>query len=168
MIKTLQQNIFLFILLVLLQVGVLNNIQLGSYLNPYMYVLFILLLPINTPNWLVLVVSFILGLIIDMFADTIGMHASATVFMGFLRPLILQAITNRDNYDSGTSPRIHYFGFFWFLKYTLVLVFSHHLFLFTVEMFNFHSFHLVLWRTVLSTLFTSLLVILSQYVIYRK
>jgi len=168
MIKTLQQNIFLFILLVLLQVGVLNNIQLGSYLNPYMYVLFILLLPINTPNWLVLVVSFILGLIIDMFADTIGMHASATVFMGFLRPLVLQAITNRDNYDSGTSPRIHYFGFFWFLKYTLVLVFSHHLFLFTVEMFNFYSFHLVLWRTVLSTLFTSLLVILSQYVIYRK
>lgn len=168
MIKVIQQYSFLFVLMVLLQVGVLNNIQLTNYLNPYLYVLFILLLPLNTPNWLILIVSFAMGLIIDMFSDTLGMHASASVFMGFIRPILLQAITSRDSYEAGTSPRIHNFGFIWFLKYSLILVFIHHLFLFTVEMFGFHSFHLVLWRTVLSTFFTTFLVILSQYLIYRK
>ncbi len=168
MIKLLPRNIFRFIFLILLQVWVLNNIQFSGFINPYMYVLFILLLPFETPGWLVLVLSFFLGLSIDMFTDTIGMHTSASVFMGFLRSFVLQGIAPRDGYETGTFPRIYYYGFTWFLKYSVLLVFLHHLFLFSVEAFTFTNYHLVLLRTILSTIFTSILILLSQYLIFRK
>ncbi len=168
MIKVLPRNIFRFVFLVLLQVWVLNNIQFSGFINPYMYVLFILLLPFETPTWLVLVISFALGLSVDMFCDTIGMHAAASVFMGFLRPFVLQAISPRDGFETGTYPRVLYYGVVWFLKYSLLLVFAHHIFLFVIEVFKFDNFHLILWRTVLSTIFTVFLIILSQFVMFRK
>lgn len=168
MIKVLPRNIIRFIFLILLQVWVLNNIQFSGFINPYLYVLFILLLPFETPGWLVLILSFFLGVTVDMFTDTIGMHASASVFMGFLRSFVLQSISPRDGYESGTYPRIYYYGFIWFLKYSLLLVFLHHLFLFSIEVFNFKTFHLVLLRTILSTIFSSVLILLSQYLIFRK
>lgn len=168
MIKVIPRNIFRFIFLVLLQVLVLNNIKYSGFVNPYMYVLFILLLPFETPSWLVLVVSFFLGLSVDMFCDTIGIHASASVFMGFLRPFVLQTISPRDGFETGSFPRVYYYGVIWFLKYAVILVFAHHLFLFIVEVFKFDNFHLILWRTFLSTIFSTLAIILSQFVIFRK
>ena len=168
MIKILPRNIFRFVFLILLQVWVLNNIQFSGFINPYLYVLFILLLPFETPGWFVLILSFFLGLSVDMFTDTIGMHASASVFMGFVRSFVLQSISPRDGYEKGTFPRVHYYGIVWFIKYTLLLVFLHHLFLFTIEVFNFNTFHFVLMRTFLSTIFTSILILLSQFIIFRK
>ncbi len=168
MIKVLPRNIFRFVFLVLLQVMVLNNIQFSGYINPYMYVLFILLLPFETPKWLVLVLSFILGLSVDMFCDTLGIHASASVFMAFLRPFVLRAISPRDGFETGTYPRVSFYGVVWFLKYSLLLVFSHHLFLFVIEVFKFDNLHLILWRTALSTIFTVFLIIISQFVMFRK
>lgn len=168
MIKVLPRNILRFIVLVLLQVWVLNNIQFSGFVNPYMYVLFILLLPFETPGWMVLILSFFLGVTVDMFTDTIGMHASASVFMGFLRSYVLQSISPRDGYETGTFPRVYYYGFVWFLKYSILLVFLHHLFLFSIEVFNFKTYHLVLLRTILSTIFSSILILLSQYLIFRK
>ena len=168
MIKVIPRNIARFIFLILLQVWVLNNIQFSGYINPYMYVLFILLLPFETPGWLVLILSFFLGLSVDMFTDTIGMHASASVFMGFLRSFVLQSIAPRDGYEVGTYPRVFFYGLVWFLKYSLLLVFLHHLFLFSIEVFNFKTFHLVLFRTILSTLFTTLLILVSQFIVFRK
>ena len=75
------KNIIRFVVLVFIQVAILNNIQISGFINPYMYVLFILLLPFETPNWILLVLSFFLGLSIDIFSNTLGMHASASVFM---------------------------------------------------------------------------------------
>jgi rod shape-determining protein MreD len=147
---------------------VLNNIQFSGYINPYMYILFILLLPFETPGWLVLIFAFFLGLSIDKFSGTIGMHASASVFMAFIRPFVLQLIAPRDGYETGKLPRIYYYGIGWFLKYAFSLILLHHLFLFTIEVFNFNSYYLVLVRTILSTIFTTLLVIVSQYIIFRK
>ena len=71
------KNIFRFIILVLVQVLVLNNIQFLGYINPYIYILFILSLPVRTPRWASLLLAFVLGLTIDIFANTPGMHASA-------------------------------------------------------------------------------------------
>lgn len=168
MIKIIGRNIIRFIFLLLLQVWVLNNVQFSGYINPYMYVIFILLLPFETPKALVLILGFLLGLSIDMFTDTLGMHTAALVFTAFLRPYVLQVISPRDGYEPSSFPRVYYYGFFWFFKYTLILVFAHHLFLFTIEVFNFENFHLVLLRLLLSTLLSTTLIVLSQYVIFRK
>ena len=135
MIEILQKNILRFIILVLVQVLIFNNIDLSGYINPYIYVLFILLLPFETPGWLLLVLGFLLGLSIDIFQDSLGVHIVATVFMAFLRPSVLKIIAPRDGYESGTYPRVYYYGSSWFLKYAAILIFAHHLVLFYIEIF---------------------------------
>jgi rod shape-determining protein MreD len=168
MIKLLGRNTIRFVILVLLQILVFNNIQISGYLVPYIYILFVLLLPFETPGWLLLLSGFALGLSVDMFTHTLGMHTAATVFMAFMRLHVLQTIAPRDGYETGTFPRIYYYGFEWFLKYTLVLVFAHHFILFYIEVFRFTDFFSTLLRVVLSSLFSVILIILSQYFIYRK
>ncbi len=162
------KNIFAFFLLIFLQVYVFNDIQFSGFINPYFYVLFILLLPFETPGWILLVSAFLLGISIDFFSQTLGMHATACTFIAFLRPTVLKAISPRDGYEVNTFPRIHFYGFIWFLKYSLILVFAHHLALFYMEMFRFSDFFYTMARVVFSTLFTGLLIIISQFFIFRR
>ncbi len=168
MIRDLPRNIIRFVLLVLLQVLVFNNIQFSGYLNPYIYVLFILLMPFETPRWLLLMAGFGLGLTIDIFSNTLGIHAAATVFMSFLRPYILNFIAPRDGYEIGSYPRLSFYGFKWFFRYSFILIFAHHFVLFYLEVFDFSNFFLTLLRVVLSTAFSALFVVLSQYIIFRQ
>ena len=168
MIKILTRNITRFIILVLLQIFIFNNIQLSGYINPYFYILFILLLPFETPGWIMLFLSFLLGFSIDIFSQTLGIHASASVFMAFCRPSVLRMIAPRDSYEPGTFPRIYFYGFSWFFKYTSILVFIHHMFLFYIEVFTISDFFLTLLRVILSSTFTITLIVISQYFIYKK
>lgn len=167
MIKLLPRYIINFIILVLIQVFILNNIQLGGFVNPYLYVLFILILPFETPNWLLLIVALLLGLTIDLFSNTLGMHSSATVFMAFLRPHVLKIISPRDGYESETLPQLRFYGVAWYLRYASILVFSHHLFLFYIEVFKLSNFFATFARVVLNTIFTLILILISQY-FFRK
>ena len=163
MINGILGNSMRFIFLVLIQVLILNNIELSGYLNPFLYVLFILMLPFNTPKWLVLVLAFAIGISIDMFSDTGGLHAAASVFLAFLRPVMLKLISPRDGYDAGQQPTIQQFGLGWFLSYAGILVFLHHLFLFYMEAFHFAGFFSTLARAILSSLFTISLIFISQF-----
>lgn len=168
MIKVLPRNIFRIMILVLFQVFILNNLQFSGFVNPYMYVLFILLLPFETPGWLLLSLGFILGISIDLFANTPGLHASATVLMAFLRPLVLDYFAPRDGYVPGTYPRIYYYGLGWFFQYAAILIFAHHFFLFYLEVFRLNDFFLTFRRVVFSGIFTLFLVVLSQFFIFRR
>ena len=168
MIRIVGRNIIRFLILILFQVLVLDNIQMGGYLNPYFYVLFIILMPFETPRWLILITAFLLGVSVDLFTNTLGMHAAASVFMAFLRPWILSIFAPRDGYEPDTFPRIFFYGFNWFLRYSLVMVFFHHLALFYLEVFHFQDFLSTFLRVILSTLVTTATVILSQYFIFRK
>ncbi|MBN3034725.1 MAG: rod shape-determining protein MreD [Bacteroidales bacterium] len=157
------RNTLRFVILVLLQVLILDHVHLGGYVNPYLYVYFILLLPLEIPGWLLLAVSFLAGWMIDLFSHTPGMHAAASVFMAFCRPLVLRSISSRTEYEPGIRPTIHDLGFRWFFSYSLILIFAHHLVLFYLEVFRFSGFFLTLQRTLLSVLLTLILVILAQY-----
>ena len=106
MIKLLGRNIIRFMVLVLVQILVLNNIQVSGYIVPHIYILFILLLPFETPRWLLLIAAFALGITVDLFTQTHGMHAAATVFIAFLRPWVLEMSAPRDGYEPGTFPRV--------------------------------------------------------------
>ena len=167
MSKSIIWYIGLFVFSVLIQVLFMDNIQFYSMVNPYFYVLFVLLLPINTPRYLLLILGFVLGLTIDVFANTPGIHASATVFMAFLRPFMINT-ANIDEQEKAISPTLMNMGVGWFVKYSLVLILFHHTFLFFVEIFSFHVFLNNLLRSLLSGLFTFVLVVLSQFIIYRK
>jgi rod shape-determining protein MreD len=162
MINHLGQYLLSFIAIFLVQILVLNNLNLGGYINPWLYVLFLLILPVEIPNWLLLVLAFVTGLLMDTFLNTIGLHASATVFLAFLRPFLLRIFSPRDGYEPGSLPVPSHFGLGWFLKYTLLAVLAHHLFLFVVEAFSFESFGATLWKTILSTLVTLVVIMIAQ------
>lgn len=161
------RNIIRFIVLILFQVLILDNINLGGYVNPYLYVYFILLLPFEIPGWLLLISSFLIGLGVDVFSGTLGMHAAASVIMAFFRPVIIRSIASGREYESGMQPSIRDLGFRWFFMYSMSLIFIHHFALFFIEVFSFHDFFSTLLRVIFSTLFTLLLVILTQYFFYR-
>jgi len=168
MIRIVARNIFRFFVVILIQVLVLDNVLLGGYLNPYFYILFILLMPFETPRWLLLLAGFLLGLSIDLFTNTLGMHTAATVFMAFMRPWVLSLFAPRDGYEPDSYPRIHYYGLRWFSAYTAILTFLHHMVLFYLEVFHFQDFLSTFLRVILSTLLTTSTIILSQYFIFRK
>lgn len=162
------RNIVRFTVVVLFQVLVMDNVMISGYMVPYVYLLFILLMPFETPRWVVLLSGFFLGLGIDLFEHTPGMHTAATVLIAFIRPYFLNLLAPRDGYEPETFPRIHYYGFSWFLKYTLLMVLVHHLALFYLEVFQLQNFLSTLLRVVLSTVLSSACLVLSQYFVFRK
>ena len=151
------QNIFRFILLVLFQVLVLNNIQFLGYIIPYVYILFILALPVRTPRWLALLLAFGLGLTIDMFSNTMGMHAFAAVMVAFLRNGTIKLFIAIEEGNNPT-PSFHSFGVSAYIKYIVLLVFIHHTTLFLLESLSFAHFWLTLAKIILSTGVTVLLI----------
>ena len=95
MYNTLIRNILRFVGLLLLQILVFDNIRLGNYIHPCVYVLFVMLLPFDMPKWQLVITSFLLGMVVDIFSGTPGLNAAATVFMAFMRPLIIGITTRK-------------------------------------------------------------------------
>ena|ERR1035438_7108812 len=168
MINQILTNLLRFVVLVLLQVLILNNVQLNGYINPFMYVLFIMLLPIETPGWLLLLLSLAIGLTIDMFSNTLGMHAAASVFIGYLRPRIIRSISPRDGYETEAKLTAADMGLRWFISYTIVMVLLHHFMLFFIEAFSFSEFFGTMARVLMSSALTITLIIISQYLFTRN
>src|ERR1035437_4349737 len=120
------KNIGRFVFLILFQVLILNNIQFGGYINPYFYIYFILLLPYETPRWLLLLSAFLLGISLDAFTNTFGLNASACVLMAFVRPFVISAISTGTEFMVGHSPSLKNQGMKWFAYYSNTLIFIHH------------------------------------------
>ena len=144
MIITYIHRIGWFIGLVLLQVLILNSVHIAGYATPFLYIYFILKFSSGTSRNELMLWAFFFGLTIDIFSDTPGMNAAATVLLAFLRPSLLRLFTPRDNPDS----------FIPFLKYTTASVFVHSLALLSIEFFSFTSIWLLLLRVLLCTILT--------------
>lgn len=168
MVKDIVKYSGLFVLLILLQIFILNNIQLSGYINPYLYVLFILLLPYEIAGWALLIVGLLTGLTIDTFMNTYGMHSSATILLAFLRPYMLRMLADREDVDKKGNPSLSGNGFVWFLKYVSILVFAHHLMLFFIEAFSFSTFFSTLWRTLLSSVTTTIFIFIAMLLFDKK
>ncbi len=111
--------------------------------------------------------AFILGLTIDIFTSTLGIHTSATVFLAFSRKYILKLISPRGGYDFGTAPNLQSMGMSWFMTYAIILVLCHHLFLFYIESFTFSQFFSTFGRVILSSIFTLILIFIVQLFNYN-
>jgi len=168
MIKDFGKYIIMLVVLVLIQVLILNNIQFSGFINPYVYILFILLLPFTIPGYLLLGLSFLIGISVDIFNNTLGLHAGATVFLGFLRPGIANLISSREIIEKGSTPNMKQLGFVSFMKYTVIAVFIHHLFLFYAEAFSFGGFFHTLIRCILSSAFSIVIILASQFIFFKN
>ncbi|NOS90416.1 MAG: Rod shape-determining protein MreD [Cyclobacteriaceae bacterium] len=125
--------------------------------------MFILLLPVETNNLLLMLLGFLLGFTIDIFYDSLGLHAMALVAVGYLRNYWLGVITPQGGYDSGLPPTLASNGLQWFLVYTIPLLFLHHFILFFVEAAGFSRFGFTLIKVMMSLLFTLTVVLILQY-----
>ena len=157
-------HILRFILLVLLQVLVINNIRLGGYVHPSIYILFIMLLPINIPGWQLLLLGFALGFSVDLFTGTPGLHAGATTLMAFCRPHIIKLVSGTQKFENIHEPNLNQLDGMWFLRYVLCMTLVHHFWLFLLESFSFHLIGQVLLRILLSVPVSVFLIMMILYI----
>jgi hypothetical protein len=166
--RTVFFNIIRFVFLIFFQVLILNHINLSGYINPYFYIYFILLLPFDTPKWMLLTASFAIGWSIDIFTNTIGLNAAACVMMAFARPFVIAAISSGPESLLGDTPSLRNQGVKWFLYYAVILIVIHHFALFFLEIFRFNEFFATFARVLLSSAFTLLLVLIAEYILYPR
>ena len=160
-------NIIRFVALVTAQVLLVNHIRLGGYVHPYIYLIFVMLLPLNTPGWQLLLSGFGIGLVIDLFMGTLGMHAGATTLMAFCRPAIIRIVSGSQKLEMNREPNINQVGFPWFLRYTFVMVLVHNFTYFMLEGFSFHLVGLALLRILISVPVSVFLIIVVMYLFSR-
>ena len=167
MIEKLARQFFRFFILLFVQVLVLDNIRLGGYINPYVYVLFILLLPVETPGLLLMAISFVLGLAVDMFNNTLGIHAAACVLLAFVRPYLLKIMAPRDGYEGERPLSLQVMGFGWFITYCALMIFIHHAVIFYLEVFRLSEFFSTFFRMMLSMVLTVGLILLTEFFFFK-
>jgi hypothetical protein len=156
-------QIVLFFVYLILQVVLLKNLVLFNTSFCFLYVAFILLLPVEMGNLLLMLIAFLLGISVDIFYNSLGLHTMALVLLAYLRNYWLATITPQGGYDIGTPPTLAANGLQWFLVYTLPLVFVHHLVLFFVEASGFTLFWYTMLKAISSLLFTMAAMLLLQY-----
>jgi hypothetical protein len=112
---------------------------------------------------MLLLLSFILGICVDIFTNTIGLNAAACVFMAFARPFVISAISSGSESLIGDTPSLRNQGLKWFLYYSIILILVHHVSLFYLEIFRLSEFIATFVRMLLSSIFTLMLVLISEY-----
>ena len=157
------KQILSFLFYVLIQVILVRNLVLFDIAFCFVYIGFLLLLPLETSIIILLMLGFFTGIVIDIFYDSLGMHTAACVLLAYLRTYLVNLLTPGGGYESGAKPSVTFMGLRWFSSYALTLIFVHHFILFFAEIGGFNLFFFTLSKVVLSTAFSFLLVVVIQY-----
>lgn len=166
--KIFGQQIISFVLYILLQVLFFNYFVLFNTAFCYVYVGFLLLLPIEIGSVWLVGLGFITGFTLDIFTDTLGVHSAACVLLTFVRPFWMGLITPRGGYENISLVSLPNMGFQWFFMYCVPLLFIHHFVLFFLEAGTFQYGWMNFLRVILSTLLTFIVIVLGQNLFYRK
>lgn len=156
-------QIISFFIYLLYQVLILKNIVLFNTAFCFLYVAYLFFLPVEANPLFLMFAGFVMGFAIDIFYDSLGLHAFSCVLVMYVRNYWLSLITPQGGYDSSATPSIAINGMQWFLVYTFPLVFLHHSVLFFVEAGGFGMFWFTLWKIITSTIFTTLVTVVVQY-----
>ena len=154
------KHIMLFLVVLFIQIVVLNNILFNGYINPMLYILFIILYPLRKERGVFLFLSFLLGLIVDFFLDSGGINASATLFIAYIRLPLLKGILNKSEIDYLVF-KITKLPFLKWLSYVAILTFIHHLIVFSLEFFKLSAIPTIISKTFFTSIFTIILLIFS-------
>ncbi|MDH6534605.1 rod shape-determining protein MreD [Parabacteroides sp. 52] len=161
MIHNIIRNLIYFFVFVLIQVLFLNHIYFLRMATPFLYIYFLLKLPVGMSRGYVLIFSFLTGLVIDSFANTPGMHTAACTLAGFLRDPLIRFFMGKD-LPEGIYPSFRTFGYGGFLRYTLSFVVIHHMALFLIESFSLYEPLYLLLRILGSLCMTTLLICIVE------
>jgi hypothetical protein len=152
-----------------LQALIVSRLQvLDGFILPWVYIFGILMLPFETPKWAVLLISFSVGYIMDLFSGPMGMHMTACVILGWLQPMIQRLLAPREGYDIVQKPTIQKMGLQWYLTYAGMLTFIHHFVLFFAETLRLTPFFYQIGHILFSGMATLLLLTIGQYLIFAQ
>ena len=162
------KNSLRFVLFLLVQTLILNQIEIGFGIQLMIYPLFIMLLSFDTGVLSLLAISFTLGICIDAFSNTFGLHTSSLLVFAFLRPVIFKLFDTREGYDLLLEPTVLNMGNGWFIKSFGSLLLIHHFWFYLLEMFKLNDIGYVLEKTVYSLPLSFFLCVLLQYLFFNK
>jgi hypothetical protein len=164
------KNILRFILFILVQVYVLSQIPpLHQFITPYLYFLFVLWLPFNISRFNLLLVAFLLGITLDYFLGTPGLHAAPCVLIAYLRPFLINILISQEGAELNyAEPSIKSMGFAPYSLYVLVFTFIHHFYLVLIEWLHFGSFLYFLGKVTATTGISLLLIFITEMFFFRK
>ena len=166
--KLVWRNIGRFVLLMLIQLLVLDNVYLGGYVMPMLYVLFILMLPTSLGRVPMLLVAFGTGLVVDIMAGALGFHMLACTVVAMVRIIFADRILTRGENVVIETPSVISVTPQYFISYLLLLMALFYLIFYSIELFGFRGFGDVLLATICSTVVTTLLAVLYQYAFLRR
>lgn len=152
--------IALFITLILAQVIVLNNVLFWDYINPQLYILFVIVYPFRKDRGIFLFLSFLLGLCLDFFFNSGGTNAAATLFIAYIRLPLLKSLMRKSEIDFPVF-NINKLQFLKLLSFIAILTFVHHFILFSLEYFKLNAIITIFSRTILTSIFTIILIVFS-------
>lgn len=163
------KNLVRAVFLLAVQVLVLRQLSIGgadfNYINIFLYPIFLMLLPMSTPIWLMMVIGFFYGFCIDVFYNTIGMHTAACVLTTFVRTPLLQFLEPQGGYKQDISPTRRRMGFAWFLRYASLFMFVHIFTFFCVEVFTPLYMGKILMYTLPSFVVSFIFVMLLSFIV---
>ncbi|MEQ6119322.1 Rod shape-determining protein MreD [Reichenbachiella sp. MALMAid0571] len=158
----------LSLIIILAQVFIFKDLILFGSAFCFFYVLIFFLLPIDTNPLMQIFFGFVVGLLIDTFYNTQGVHASAATFLMFVRPFWLNILSPGSGYGAADRINIRTQGFQWFLTFTYPLILIHCILLFFVEAYSFTNFWTTLAKGFYSSLFTLIVVLIIHYLFINK
>jgi len=161
------KQLFQFIFLFILQVFILNRICLWEVVTPMIYIVFIFSLPFSTPKWLVVLLGFCCGFLMDTFSGVLGFHALATLIIAFLRAATIRIISQRTEREEHLLPIFHDMKFGWYLKYVFCLTFIHQFVYYFTDVLSFHNFGKLMLVVSENTLGSLVCIFLIQILIYK-
>ena len=160
-------NIILFFLLLFLQVFVLNNILLFNYINPYLYIAFVFLYPLKENRAPFLFYSFLLGISVDFFSDSGGIHAFSILFIAYIRLFFVRLYFRKVVADYPFF-QLKSESFGKIFNYVVTLTVIHHFIYFSFANFSFQNYTNVLLNTFFSSIFTLVLYFLGTYIFTKS
>ena len=161
------RQIINFLFFTLLQVFIMKDLVLFNTGFSFAYIGFLLLVPLDKNISVSLLMAFLYGLFMDIFTDSYGINAAACVLLVYVRPRLVKLLfSNRPGSDDLINPSVEEMGINSFSFYVLLLAFIHHLVLFYSEAFSTNAFFLTFWKVIISSLFTTLIIVLSQYLFF--
>jgi hypothetical protein len=162
------KHIVRFLVLVVIQTLILNQLEIGFGIQIMVYPLFILLLPFDLGIIYMLFIAFGMGIAIDSISNTYGLHTSALLVVTYLRPVIFQMFAPRDGYDNLKEGNMYEMGTRWFIYVFGIMLLIHHFWFFIMEIFRLDDFFFILQKTLLSLPISFLVCLLLQAMFVSK
>jgi rod shape-determining protein MreD len=155
-----------YIVIMLLQILLFNQLQLWNLCHPYIYVLCLLMMPITLPHNMDMLIGAAVGLVMDTCCNSLGVHTAACILIMFIRPYLIGSLIN-DKDRLNDQVCLHSIGMEAFIKYVLVLVPIHHFTVFMIGAWSWHYIGFVLLETLISGFITLTIIISYNLVKYR-